>query len=460
MDLAADVIANPVVGEEEDIERTLAPDSDAVESEVFSELRHIGRLLFRPASEEGGKRGPGALLRALQGLWAARAVLGFPGEVALRLDPTGLEEPTSLMHVAAALGALATLALLPLWGSAHAALRPDDGALARLGAGRVKIGAAEARSLQRWRVGLAVLCGLMTVVFILAAIGIIIAANGAAGAMNGVSLLLLAPPLGASVYAWCLSSRVGSCLARDATLETMRRALHADPSDEPKWLGTVARPALALEATYRELSAGWGAGFQALTLAFWLFALSMFAAALDPVWAAATDANSGVDGLHRTVALIVAALFAFLPLLLLLDIAATSSTCDALTTVLNRVRIKHMETGPFPRIADLETALCKLNRGQGLGLVLGGVVVDRRTLGRLGTALAGTLTTVYSLLIGLGAGAHSPLGGGDESAVSNNMLSDPTCTLSAQQRVAVLSMFMTFNQSCTWNLTIGPQGIL
>ena len=49
----------------------------------------------------------------------------------------------------------------------------------------------------------------------------------------------------------------------------------------------LARPALALEGTYRELSAGGGAGFQALTLNCWLFALSWLAGALDPVWAAA-----------------------------------------------------------------------------------------------------------------------------------------------------------------------------
>eukprot|EP01047_Picozoa_sp_COSAG01_P007135 COSAG01_NODE_266_length_19876_cov_13.504525_6_plen_454_part_00 len=448
----------PWWGRREAIERTLAPDSDAVESEVFSELRHIGRLLSRPAREVGGKRGPGALLRALQVLLAARAVLGFPGEVALRLDPTGLEEPTSLMYVSAALATLAYLALVPLWGSAHAALRPDDGALARLGAGRVKIGAAEARSLRRWRVGLAVLFGLAAVGFIPVGVGQMITAKGATGAISGVSALLLVPPLVASMYAWCLSSRVGSCLARDATLETMRRALHADPSDEPKWLGTVARPALALEGTYRELSAGWGAGFLALTLFFWLFALNAFAAALDPVWAAATDTNSGVDGLHRTVALIAAAFSAFLPLLLLSDIAATSSTCDALTTVLNRVRIERIEQPDAP-LTRLEAALCKLNRGQGLGLGLGGVVVDRRTLGRLGVGLASTLTTVYSLLIGLGAGAHSSAGD-DDQIVSNGLLSDPTCTLSQQQRMAAHAVFMGFNQSCTWNLTIGPQGII
>ena len=58
--------------------------------------------------------------------------------------------------------------------------------------------------------------------------------------------------------------------ARDATLETMRGAFHADPSDEPKWLGTVARPALALEGTYRELSEGWGVGREGRGAAHWL----------------------------------------------------------------------------------------------------------------------------------------------------------------------------------------------
>eukprot|EP01043_Picozoa_sp_COSAG02_P057311 COSAG02_NODE_6935_length_3280_cov_1.802263_1_plen_458_part_00 len=436
------------VREEESIELALAPDSDAVECKFFAELRLLGKLLS--SGPAAGK----ALLRVVQVLYAANLVLEYLVQTAISRNILHLEQPTSLMYVGIVLHYLGRLALLPLFGSAYAVLRPD-GALARLGAGREKIGLAEARSLTRWRFVVAILSVVLALGCIVGLITAIAVSTdplsekilGVHPVLGGVSIVLNFPLV--IVPAWWLSSQMGSCLARDRTLETIRQTLKADASDKPMWLSTVAQPALELEDTYHHLSAGWGMGFLAIVLYFWLSALSELCSAVDPVFGAIVNANQWQSVDIRAFNLVDAAFYAFVPFLLVFDIAATSSKCDDLITALNRVRIKHIKTGPHPHIADLEMALCKLNGGQGLGLVLSGVVVDRRTLKGLGLKLAGTFTTIKIVLISLGASFHF----GEDGGVTNDA-SNTTCAYTPTQLARLQAAMVGRNATCFYNDTL------
>ena len=68
------------------------------------------------------------------------------------------------------------------------------------------------------------------------------------------------------------------------------------------------------------------------------------------------------------------ALLSLLPLLFLTNVASTSNRCDHLLDELNNLRKKF---GPRcnEEITWLETSLVRLNRGQGLGFTIGGIVI-------------------------------------------------------------------------------------
>ena len=71
--------------------------------------------------------------------------------------------------------------------------------------------------------------------------------------------------------------------------------------------------------------------------------------------------NSSPPGTQRNVALVATAIYIMLPLLLALDVAATSTYCDLLVERLNDMRAKH---GPESddKITWLETTLLRLVR--------------------------------------------------------------------------------------------------
>ena len=92
------------------------------------------------------------------------------------------------------------------------------------------------------------------------------------------SIAPLAPVL---IVGFMYSIRLGSCLARDAVTDVIRKAQGSDPTDEARFSTEVAQPALRLEETMEALSRGWGPGFLGLGIACWGFAFSFFCAALN-----------------------------------------------------------------------------------------------------------------------------------------------------------------------------------
>ena len=89
-----------------------------------------------------------------------------------------------------------------------------------------------------------------------------------------------------------------------------------------------------------------------------------------------------------------------------------------------------------------------LNKNQGLGFVLFGIVLDKRYFFSLLVNLGALGATVLTTLL---AFRHD---------VQTDASTGTSCGLTKEQEVAAQSMFTTFNATCTWNLTIGPAGVI
>ena len=453
MELIADMAANPTV-DGDDVEALPVSsdrwDSNAELSVVPWELELIGRLLSRSAAEsdddgsvvvKSSSDGPSAVMRAMQALLAALAMLAYPSMLDHYLSRSGMADSTPLMRFSSALLSVAIFMLVPAYESVRAALCAG-GALEQLGAGTVRIGASEARSLRRWRVGLAVLMGF-------ASLGTGTYAAVAMGPMQAVACCLIFPPNLFIFHGWWLSMRLGSCLARDETVEVMRATADADPTDEAAWTADVARRALALDEVFRQLSAGWGVGLQALVACFWVMVLCFVSVAVDNVYLEAVDTNQGyTPGTVRYILLLSAAFDGILPLFFLADVAVTSSYCDKLTATLTQLGAKcYGNERATTLVLQLNTLLNEHNRKQGLGLVLWGTVVDRRTLGRLFTGIVGIMASTYTALLSLStAGATT----------SNVHPTVGACqAMTSEQHTMADELFGMVNASCNFNFTVG-----
>ena len=85
------------------------------------------------------------------------------------------------------------------------------------------------------------------------------------------------------------------------------------------------------------------------------------------------------------------------------------------------------------------------NSGQGLGFKLGHTVIDRKTLTSAAAKLVTGFTTVYAVLLALGANPGGSAGAG--AAVD-------VCELSATQVSMVQSVLQERNASCAYNMTV------
>ena len=98
----------------------------------------------------------------------------------------------------------------------------------------------------------------------------------------------------------------------------------------------------------------------------------------------------------------LAVALAALPLLVALVPANVTARCEILLDRLNNMRPEG-DTVLHNRVLELEIYARNTNRGKGLGFVLSGTVISRRTLAQLATALFGVLGPAMVWLIGLGA---------------------------------------------------------
>ena len=90
-----------------------------------------------------------------------------------------------------------------------------------------------------------------------------------------------------------------------------------------------------------------------------------------------------------------------MPLVMSSAVAAVSTSCDDLSSMINERRIEDLDMGP--RLFQLELALKNLNHGQGLGFVVGeNNVLDKKKLRNLYISILGVWSTVIPVLLALG----------------------------------------------------------
>eukprot|EP01047_Picozoa_sp_COSAG01_P015742 COSAG01_NODE_792_length_13554_cov_13.811891_14_plen_224_part_00 len=186
--------------------------------------------------------------------------------------------------------------------------------------------------------------------------------SGSVWAVPLVAIQCIVPIVGGVFVflGWWPSMRLASALVRDDIGEVIQAVGITDPREVEAWTELVARPALALKARLRDLSAGWGGGLQGCVLTCWTGGMGFFALALntplceaieDRVQAGEIEDLDGPDihtcDYQRTIGLFLAAISALVPLGLLADVAATSSRCDLLMSALNHARARHLYTGPL-----------------------------------------------------------------------------------------------------------------
>ena len=93
-----------------------------------------------------------------------------------------------------------------------------------------------------------------------------------------------------------------------------------------------------------------------------------------------------------------------------------------------------------------------LNRGQGLGFLVGNTVIDKGKLQRFATAVAGLATTIGPVMLAWGVTTFD--GQADNGHVAAQTAR--TCAVTKQQEAAIASVFETFGfeLGCSFNITV------
>ena len=238
--------------------------------------------------------------------------------------------------------------------------------------------------------------------------------------------------------AWYLTLKQGAALAVHE-VRAVRCAIQRCPADSPEWEADVVQGTKALaQRTLPALSAGWATGAAAVCVAVWALSLGHLANALRrPL------DDLGKPPLENPAFWFLAAAFwACIPMLVLWDLADASSECDLLMKDLNGKRLADTSNATHITIFKLETMLGQLNKNQGLGFVLGGIVVDKRYFSALLLKLGALATTILTTLLAYRHAAQRTTTEGDG------------CRLTQEQQAAVKADFVSFNVSCVWNVTV------
>ena len=349
-----------------------------------------------------------------------------------------------------------------------AATTPQTGSLARLGAGTKRINARDAQNLQTWARLLACVSVPPVLFGVLAAI--VGAVGGSVyGIVSGtitfedkwregtlVFSFFIVPAYIFSMCAvlplscgWYLSLKIGAALARDDVAEVV---VHVTPDvlhDDEAWTAKVAKPAIKLTSTMADLSVGWGRGTGVSFIVCWMFGASRFARLLDMM---GDDEPGELFTWIRTIFPCIG--FMVAPLIISADVAAVSTQCDELQSAINDLRLCWESSAAAKRVHDrvfpLQCTLERLNVHQGLGFLVFGRVMDKRTLNMILAAVASFIGGLVPLVAAVMPSHRSWKLGDDGDA----------CTLDALQEEEVKSMAVAHaklvagNATCTFNFTI------
>lgn len=114
---------------------------------------------------------------------------------------------------------------------------------------------------------------------------------------------------------------------------------------------------------------------------------------------------------------------------------------DTLLIALNKQRVDDLQS--HEAVASLETALRQLNKGKGFGFLVFGTVVDKRVLQQLFIGIFSLATTIVPVLL-----LMKPATAGDEE-----------CSLNTDESELLQMLLKSFNATCTYNFTVGPDGV-
>ena len=232
-------------------------------------------------------------------------------------------------------------------------------------------------------------------------------------ARGAIFLVWIAIAFG-SVFTWWYTLKVAATLtaapvarvSRDACAEAKRMRENGAPMDPERWRSLVEEPVLLLECDVLPvLSKGWGTSGMLVGSGLVLFALACFSG----------PARRGMLS-HPSTALLVIVFFGpvyWLPFSLSWDPADASSKCARLEGDINALCGRDSSFAPGMRFLRHVKAL---NNDQGLGFVIGGQVVTKRTLKILATGVYSGIA-VFGPTIMREVGLAGSCAGGAQHAV-------------------------------------------
>jgi len=413
----------------------LDEDSDAVDTPALLLIKIATKVLVSPRAMWLGHAFTfmyAAMRLAEIDRWSAEAVVT---SIDGRPNTTALADFSS-----ACLAVGASVFSLPLVSLRR--VTRDDGQLKALGVGSTKISAKAAKSLGRWHValvGFAALWVYLGLIHCLESVGLLGDEFNEFTIHPGKMALTTRQRVFALVIglfcayvwplaiAWWLSLNEASVLVSYEVIEC-RKLIDKTSATSADWDALVVPELLKLiNETLPTLSEGWADGMLALWAGCWVSALGTFAGFLNN--------TSATLFLYLTVFL------ACLPLCMAAGVAGASSDCDAVKAQLNKKRASDLSVENDAKLYVIERLLQNLNKGQGLGFVVAGKVLNKTTLKTIFVAVGSFLGAAVPLILALKPPTIVP---GTEA-----------CALTAQQVAGIKAAMMTASASCApFNVTI------
>lgn len=239
----------------------------------------------------------------------------------------------------------------------------------------------------------------------------------------------------------------------DAVSAAVRREAMTEDEDvdDEEWQRTVIAPCRELMHDVELLTQGWSRGVVLKWGVDLLMASCVACAGLSPVIADLLgEANTGVSW----SLFVVRGSLPLLVLYFLTDMATVatapaslSTKCDDLKESLNQVRISDFSKATDERVKILERALNMANHGQGIGSAVLGYVIDMKLLHKLGFQLVAVVSGLAPVVLAASIYNSVPAGSGPTDVSF-------ACELSDTQTVAIRSVMLERNTSCTYNVTL------
>lgn len=267
---------------------------------------------------------------------------------------------------------------------------------------------------------------------------------------------------------WYFAMRVAATLAMDDVLEVANAVTAETLEEDEAWSAKVAAKATRLAThTMQDLSDGFGNGTGVATVMCWLMALAKLISLLklivqaEPVRSSFTDtfgpAVGAAWGHFRQAGPLVVAILA--PLFIAADVAAVSTMCDRLYQRIVGLRLRWPSTAAAEKVnrktLPLLLTLERLNNQQGLGFLVWGRVIDKRTLNIIMASVFSVFSTVLPIIVTL-----LPDGSATGTAADGRNCTDATADGTSPANDALFAVIRTSvlqleNASCFSNVTLG-----